>query len=233
MQIYKNFSFNFDIYKKKVIMKLNENQLKTLIYESAKRVINEMGYQDKQKKSQSEEEHEAWLQKKSAAKKKYFADQKKDDDNGGAIDYHDYKNGKGNFRPVKSGKKIDEIANIKSSCRDLPMKRDSISKDDFMDLVDSTDRQAFGDFMRWLENYNEEAYDEVNEIYSIKPFLNPIKLALENGMYWGDIASEFFDYRPEDDIYESINRIVNSAIKSLYESKGKKNLRSHSSQRKT
>ena len=224
MQIYKNFPFNFDIYKKKVTMKLNENQLKTLIYESAKRVINEMGYQDKQKKSQSEEEHEAWLQKKSAAKKKYFAGQKKDDDNGGAIDYRDYKNGKGNFRQVKSGKKIDEIANIKSSCRDLPMKRDSISKDDFMDLVDSTDRQAFGDFMRWLENYNEEAYDEVNEIYSIKPFLNPIKLALENGMYWGDIASEFFDYRPEDDIYESINRIVNSAIKSLYESKGKKKL---------
>ena len=89
-------------------MKLNEKQLRSLIYESAKRVISEMGYQDKQKKSQSEEEHEAWLQKKSAAKKKYFADQKKDDDNGGAIDHYDYKNGKGNFRPVKSGEKVDE-----------------------------------------------------------------------------------------------------------------------------
>lgn len=92
-------------------MKLNEKQLKAVIYESAKRVINEMGYQDKQKKDQSEEEHEAWLQRKSAAKKKYFAGQKKDDDNGGAIDYRDYKNGKGNFRPVKSGEKVDEAIN--------------------------------------------------------------------------------------------------------------------------
>ena len=92
-------------------MKLNEKQLKAVIYESAKRVINEMGYHDKQKKDQSEEEHEDWLRKKSAAKKKYFADQKKDDDNGGAIDNYDYKHGKGNFRPVKSGEKVDEAIN--------------------------------------------------------------------------------------------------------------------------
>ena len=92
-------------------MKLNERQLKAVIYESAKRVINEMGYQDKQKKDQSEEEHEAWLQKKGESKKKYFAGQKKDDDNGGAIDHYDYKHGKGNFRPVKSGEKVDEAIN--------------------------------------------------------------------------------------------------------------------------
>ena len=205
-------------------MILNEKQIKTLIYESVKRVINEIGYHEKQDRQKSEDEHEAWLQKKGAAKKKYFADQKKDDDNGGAIDYHDYKNGKGNFRPVKSGKKIDEIANIKSSCRDMAIKRDSIDKYDFFDLVESADRETFGNFMEWLKNYNEDAYNEVNEIYAAKPFINPIKLALENGMYWGDIASEFFDYNPENDIYESINRIVSSTIKSMCESKGKKKL---------
>lgn len=92
-------------------MKLTENQLKTIIAESTKRVLSEIGYHEKQKRDQSEEEHEAWLKKKSAAKKRYYDSQKKDDDKGGAIDHYDYKHGKGNFRPVKSGEKVDETIN--------------------------------------------------------------------------------------------------------------------------
>lgn len=91
-------------------MKLTEKQLKSIIAESTKRVLSEIGYHEKQKRDQSEEEHEAWLRKKSAAKKRYYDSQKKDD-KGGAIDYYDYKHGKGNFRPVKNEKKMDEAIN--------------------------------------------------------------------------------------------------------------------------
>lgn len=86
-------------------MKLTENQLKTIIAESAKHVLSEIGYHEKQKRDQSEEEHEAWIRKKSAAKKKYYDSQKKDDDKGGAIDHYDYKHGKGNFPVMKEDKK--------------------------------------------------------------------------------------------------------------------------------
>ena len=91
-------------------MKLTEKQLNSIIAESTRRVLSEIGYHEKQKRNQSEEEHEAWLRKKSAAKKRYYDSQnkKKEDDKDDAIDYYDYKHGKGNFRAVKSGEKVDE-----------------------------------------------------------------------------------------------------------------------------
>ena len=76
-------------------MRLTEEQLKTIIAETAKKVLKEYAYHEKQNKP-SEEEHAEWLRKKSESKKKYMDSQKKEDD-GGAIDHYDYKHGKGNF----------------------------------------------------------------------------------------------------------------------------------------
>ena len=83
----------------------SNNKLNEAVESAIKKVVNEIGYHEKQKNDQSEEEYRAWLDKKSASKKK---NQKPSEDNGGAIDYHDYKNGKGNFRPM-SNSKIEEI----------------------------------------------------------------------------------------------------------------------------
>lgn len=76
-------------------MRLTEAQLTTLIQESVKRVLNEIGYHEKQKREVSDEEHEAWLRKKSEAKKRYYDSQKKDDkkSDSKAIDYYQYKHG--------------------------------------------------------------------------------------------------------------------------------------------
>lgn len=94
-------------------MVLNETQLKTLIAEAAKKVVMEYAYHEKQHKP-SEEEHEAWLKRKSEAKKRELERQKKEkgekESDSKAIDYYDYKHGKGNF-PVmaKESKSLDSL----------------------------------------------------------------------------------------------------------------------------
>ena len=50
-------------------MRLTEEQLKTIIAETAKKVLKEYAYHEKQNKP-SEEEHAEWLRKKSESKKK-------------------------------------------------------------------------------------------------------------------------------------------------------------------
>ena len=83
-------------------MKLTESQLKQLIQESVVRVLNEIGYHEKQKKEVSDDEREDWLLKKSASKKYYYDSQKKyRKDSSDSVDYYQYKRGANNFRPIK------------------------------------------------------------------------------------------------------------------------------------
>lgn len=86
-------------------MKLTEQQLIELIRESAMKVINEIGYHEKQKREQSDEEHAEWIKKKSEAKKRELERQRRekgdDKSDSKAIDYYDYKHGKGNFPVMK------------------------------------------------------------------------------------------------------------------------------------
>lgn len=86
-------------------MKLTESQLIEMIRESAMKVINEIGYHEKQKREVSDKEHTEWVKKKSEAKKRELERQRKengdDKSDSKAIDYHDYKHGKGNFPVMK------------------------------------------------------------------------------------------------------------------------------------
>lgn len=86
-------------------MKLTESQLIEMIRESALKVINEIGYHEKQKREVSDKEHAEWVKKKSEAKKRELERQRKengdDKSDSKAIDYHDYKHGKGNFPVMK------------------------------------------------------------------------------------------------------------------------------------
>ena len=86
-------------------MKLTESQLIGLIGRAVKSVLSE-GYQDKQPRAQSKEEHDEWVSRKSASKKAYYDSKRKEsgeegDSKDGAIDYYDYKHGKGNFPVMK------------------------------------------------------------------------------------------------------------------------------------
>ena len=80
-------------------MKLTESQLISIIRESTERILNEIGYHEKQKRDQSKEEHEAWVEKMTAAKKRYQQEKSKGEkpSDSKAIDYKDYKGGKGGF----------------------------------------------------------------------------------------------------------------------------------------
>ena len=90
-------------------MRLTEEQLKQLVMESAKKVVLEYSYHEKQNQP-SEEEHEAWIRRKSAAKKREMERQRKengdDKSDSKAIDYYDYKHGKGNFPVMTKESKV-------------------------------------------------------------------------------------------------------------------------------
>ena len=85
--------------KNESVIRLSAEDFHNFISESVKSVINEIGYHEKQKRDISDKEHEEWVRKKAEAKKRYYDSQKKDDkkDDSKAIDYYDYKHGKGNF----------------------------------------------------------------------------------------------------------------------------------------
>ena len=79
-------------------MKLTKQQLIQLIRESAMKVINEIGYHEKQEREVSDKEHEDWVRGKAAAKRRE-ADRKekergeeKPGKNG--TDYYAYKHGR-------------------------------------------------------------------------------------------------------------------------------------------
>ena len=81
-----------DIHESRASVRFTQSQLHNFIFESVKKVLNEIGYHEKQPKKQSEEEHDDWVKGKAAAKKRYYASQKKEKEDG-ATDYHDYKHG--------------------------------------------------------------------------------------------------------------------------------------------
>ena len=91
-------------------MKLTEQQLMQLIRESAMKVINEIGYHEKQKHEVSDKEHAEWIKKKSEAKKRELERQRKEkgDEKSDckSIDYYDYKHGKGNFPVMTKESKV-------------------------------------------------------------------------------------------------------------------------------
>jgi hypothetical protein len=91
-------------------MKLTEQQLIQLIRESAMKVINEIGYHEKQKREQSDEEHAGWIKKKSEAKKRELERQRKkkgdEKSDSKSIEYYDYKHGKGNFPVMNEESKV-------------------------------------------------------------------------------------------------------------------------------
>lgn len=82
-----------------------------MIQEATKKVVLEYAYHEKQHQP-SEKEHEEWVKRKSEAKKRYYDSQKKDDDkksDSKAIDYYDYKHGKGNFPVMYKESKLDRL----------------------------------------------------------------------------------------------------------------------------
>jgi hypothetical protein len=88
-------------------MRISESRLRDVITESVKRILSEIGYHEKQKHDQSEEEHDAWVAKMSAAKKREMEHRRKEsgkESDSKAIDYYDYKHGKGNFQVMKEDK---------------------------------------------------------------------------------------------------------------------------------
>jgi hypothetical protein len=91
-------------------MKLTEQQLMQLIRESAMKVINEIGYHEKQKREVSDKEHAEWVKKKSEAKKRELERQRKEKgdekSDSKSIDYYDYKHGKGNFPVMNEESKV-------------------------------------------------------------------------------------------------------------------------------
>lgn len=78
-------------------MKLTEQQLAAFIKENVERVLNEIGYHEKQQRNISDDEYQSWLSKKSASKKAYYDSLRKEKEseksNSKAVDYYKYKNG--------------------------------------------------------------------------------------------------------------------------------------------
>ena len=204
-------------------MRLTEEQLKTVITETAKKVLKEYAYHEKQNKP-SEEEHEAWLRKKSESKKKYMDSQKKKDD-GGAIDHYDYKHGKGNFPVMAKESRVRMSAkdfqkfiteSVKVVIKEMGIRGydawktklpsnwdqpDTIDKDDFMDMISTSDQKQQKEFVEYVKEYfNEDCPDGVS---SMEGFLqevgageNPFMAAMNLGVKWEDISQEFFDLKP-------------------------------------
>ena len=91
-------------------MVLTEQQLTQLIRETVARVMteskDEYAYHERQHQP-SEEEHAEWIKKKSEAKRREMERQRKEkgeESDSKAIDYYDYKHGKGNFPVMKEDK---------------------------------------------------------------------------------------------------------------------------------
>ena len=163
-------------------MRLTEEQLKTIIAETAKKVLKEYAYHEKQNKP-SEEEHAEWLRKKSESKKKYMGSQKKEDD-GGAIDHYDYKHGKGNFPP----RSYDSWRTREPEYFNEP---DMISKDDFMDAFYSQDKN---ELLEWVKDYAPEVYEEA--VAAERDGTENAFNVVYERLGWKDIASEFLDMKP-------------------------------------
>ena len=196
-------------------MRLTEEQLKTIIAETAKKVLKEYAYHEKQNKP-SEEEHAEWLRKKSESKKKYMGSQKKEDD-GGAIDHYDYKHGKGNFPVMAKESRVrmsakdfqkfitESVKSVIKEMNGLPRSYDSwrtrepeyfnepdmISKDDFMDAFYSQDKN---ELLEWVKDYAPEVYEEA--VAAERDGTENAFNVVYERLGWKDIASEFLDMKP-------------------------------------
>lgn len=135
-------------------MKLTEQQLIQLIRESAMKVINEIGYHEKQKREQSDEEHAEWIKKKSEAKKRELERQRKEKgdekSDSKSIDYYDYKHGKGNF-PVMKEDKENTVRLSESQLREVikgsvaKVLKEHFDFDDLPDFEDVPDADSLED----------------------------------------------------------------------------------------
>ena len=196
-------------------MRLTEEQLKTVIAETAKKVLKEYAYHEKQNKP-SEEEHAEWLRKKSESKKKYMDSQKKEDD-GGAIDHYDYKHGKGNFPVMAKESRVrmsakdfqafitESVKSVIKEINGLPRSYDSwrtrepeyfskpdmISKDDFMDAFYSQDKN---ELLEWVKDYAPEVYEEA--VTAERDGTENAFNVVYERLGWKEIASEFLDMKP-------------------------------------
>lgn len=196
-------------------MRLTEEQLKTVIAETAKKVLKEYAYHEKQNKP-SEEEHAEWLRKKSESKKKYMDSQKKEDD-GGAIDHYDYKHGKGNFPVMAKESRVrmsakdfqafitESVKSVIKEMSGLPRSYDSwrtrepeyfskpdmISKDDFMDAFYSQDKN---ELLEWVKDYAPEVYEEA--VTAERDGTENVFNVVYERLGWKEIASEFLDMKP-------------------------------------
>ena len=93
-------------------MVLTEQQLTQLIRETVARVMNEgkdeYAYHERQHQP-SEEEHAEWIKRKSEAKRREMERQRKEngeESDSKAIDYYDYKHGKGNSPVMQEGTEV-------------------------------------------------------------------------------------------------------------------------------
>lgn len=150
-------------------MKLTESQLIEMIRESTMKVINEIGYHEKQKREVSDKEHAEWVKKKSEAKKRELERQRKengdDKSDSKAIDYHDYKHGKGNFPVMNKESKVRLSASEFQKFITESVKRTinrMLTEHETWELYGSPENEPIEDF---LDNYPRDikGLDEMDE----------------------------------------------------------------------
>ena len=164
---------------------LTQTQLRNLIKESIVNAINEYAYHEKQTK-ETPEEHEAFIKKKAAAKKREMERRKKDGDDSGAIDYHDYKHGKGNF-PVMAKEStirlsssdfhkflLESVKRVISEISGFPRSYDSwktsvpsswdepsvVDEDDFFEWIRSSDAREQKEFVEFIKEQFSDEYED-------------------------------------------------------------------------
>ena len=222
--IYKNES-RIGRNNKNTTVRLNEGQLHSLISESVGRVLTEIGYHEKQKRDQSKDEHDEWVMRMSKYKKAYYNSKKKDDDDSDSVDYKAYKGGKGNFKPMKSGKLVKEGFGKLPKNYDawrtrepdyLDRQATMISEDDFMSTFYSYSKD---ELMDWLKNFAPDVYEEA--LFAEKNGTeNPFNVAYER-LGWKEIAREFLDMQPvlyypgDRELDESISRNIKKVLREM------------------
>lgn len=192
-------------------MKLTEEQLKQLVLESAKKVVLEYEYHERQHEP-SEEEHAEWIKRKAAAKRRYYDSQKKDDDK--PIDHYEYKHGKGDF-PIMTKESTVRMSSsdfhkfitesVKGVLKEMGLKGydawrtktpdyfspNMVSEDDFWDVFYNENEKELLD---WLKSYRPDVYKEAIRAEQ-EGTENAHNVAYER-LGWKEIAREFLDMKP-------------------------------------
>lgn len=217
--------------KKNNNMKLTESQLIGLIGRAVRSVLSEGYQDKQPRTQSKEEHDEWVSRKSASKKAYYDSKRKESGEEGdskdGTIDYYDYKHGKGNFPVMTKESKVrlsasefqkfitESVKRTVNEMSGLPKNYDSrrtavpnswnepdrIDKDDFFDMINSSDEREQKNFVDFVKEYLSDEYE--NGVSSTVEFLkqvsageNPFMAAINLGVKWEDIALEFFDIKP-------------------------------------